>query len=1298
MATILLSAAGMAVGGSLGGSVLSLHTAVIGRAVGATLGRVVDQRIMGAGSEPVTTGKVDRFRLTGASEGAPVQQLFGTLRLGGQVIWASRFGESETRSGGGKGTSRPATTSYSYTVSLAIALCEGEITRVGRIWADGVEVAADALNMRVYSGASSQMPDPKIEAVEGAGAAPAYRGVAYVVFEDLQLGQFGNRVPQFSFEVSRPSQPEAEVADIARLVQGVALVPGTGEYALATTPVYQNKELGHTVPVNINSASGQADISSSLDAMQDELPNCGSVSLVVSWFGNDLRCGDCAIMPKVEQTEFDPKDMPWEVTGVSRSSAQMIAQIDGRPIYGGTPADASVKEAIVDLNGRGKNVVFYPFILMEQMDDNALPDPWTGQVGQPYLPWRGRVTLSVAPGQAGTPDQTTTAEAEVAAFMGSAQSTDFASSGGTVHYTGPTEFSYRRFILHYAHLCAAAGGVDAFCIGSEMRSLTQIRGAGGSFPAVDALRQLASDVRGILGASCKIGYAADWSEYHGYQPVGTGDKIFHLDPLWADPEIDFIGIDNYMPLSDWREGDDHLDADWCAVHNLEYLQSNIEGGEGYDWFYHSVEARDAQIRTPISDFWGEHWVWRYKDIRGWWANYHHNRIGGERAKYPTVWEPGSKPIWFTELGCAAVDKATNAPNKFVDPKSSESGLPPYSTGLQDELIQHQYLRAMMGFYLDPANNPIWEETGVQMLDASRAHVWAWDARPHPHFPNNRDLWSDGENYARGHWISGRSSARPLDGVVAEICKASGVEEIDTSMLFGLVRGYGVTDVESARSALQPLMLAYGFDVIERDGVLKFVTRGLNPATIVDPDMLVFKGDDTPTRELTRAPEAELSGRVRINFIEASGDYETGSVEAALSDDRTLAVSQSEFPLSLTRSEGQRLAERWLAESRLARETTHFTLPPSQRDIGAGDLVTIGSDLAVYRIDQLEIGSAREAEAVRVERSVYRAHALSDEQPRLQPFVLPVPVEGVFLDLPLIRGDEAPHAPHLAAFARPWPGGVALYSSAQDHDYGLNLVNSKQAVVGVTESLLGQSRCGIVDRGPSLRVRMLHGALDSVSVADVLSGANVAVIGDPVTGTWEVFQFAKAELVAADTYDLSDRLRGQAGSDGEWADVWPEGSLVFLVNSGLAQISLPKSARGVTQHYRWGPEGRPMDHASFSYLSADFAGNGLRPYRPCHLRASQDGAGGWNLSWIRRTRIDGDNWDGLDVPLGEQSEAYLLRVIEGGVIKREVVLSEAEFSYSGAMQTTDGINTSFRVEVAQLSQSFGAGPSAQLTVV
>ncbi len=134
MATLLLSAAGAAVGGLVQAPILGMTGAVLGRAVGATIGRVIDTRLMGTGSAPVEVGQTDRLRITGAGEGAPIAQLFGRMRLGGHVIWSTQFLESRSTTGGGKGAPpAPTTTTYSYSISLAVALCEGEIARVGRI-------------------------------------------------------------------------------------------------------------------------------------------------------------------------------------------------------------------------------------------------------------------------------------------------------------------------------------------------------------------------------------------------------------------------------------------------------------------------------------------------------------------------------------------------------------------------------------------------------------------------------------------------------------------------------------------------------------------------------------------------------------------------------------------------------------------------------------------------------------------------------------------------------------------------------------------------------------------------------------------------------------------------------------------------------------------------------------------------------------------------------------------------------------------------------------------------------------
>ncbi|MDE4172634.1 glycoside hydrolase TIM-barrel-like domain-containing protein [Phaeobacter sp. PT47_59] len=1311
MATILLSAAGAAIGGAVGGTVAGLSSVAIGRAIGATLGRAMDERLFGAGSDPVETGRISQFRLTQASEGEPIAQVFGRTRVGGQVIWATRFLENSETSGGGKGAPRqPSVTRYSYSVSLAIALCEGEITSVARVWADGEEVSPLDLNMTVYRGTAEQAPDPLMEAVEGAGEVPAYRGTAYVVMENVQLERFGNRVPQFSFEVIRGEQPNSPdyAHDPAQLLRGVALMPGTGEYALAASPVNYSGGPGDMRAANTHTPSGQTDLVTSLKALEDELPACDAASLIVSWFGDDLRCGACRIKPKVEQKQADGVTMPWVVSGVSRASAdEVLKDEEENPVYGGTPADAAVIEAIQTLRDQGRRVMFYPFILMDQPAGNGLPDPWSDKSDQPHLPWRGRITLSVAPGRDGSPDRTAAADAEVATFMGQAVAADFTVTDGAVSYTGPEDWGLRRFILHNAALCAAAGGVEAFCIGSEMRSLTQIRGAS-AFPAVEALRDLAGEVRQILGAEVKIGYAADWSEYWGYTSP-EGNRYFHLDPLWADPQIDFIGIDNYMPLSDWRQGEDHLDAEAGvpAIYDLDYLRGNIEGGEGYDWFYHSPEAEVAQIRTPITD--GAHdepWIWRYKDIRNWWGNTHHERINGVRQPFPTAWEPQSKPIWFTELGCAAIDRGTNQPNKFLDPKSSESKLPKFSNGQRDDLIQLHYLRAMLGYWSDPAHNPISSEYGGPMLDMANAYVWAWDARPFPAFPNAVEIWSDGENYLRGHWLNGRAGQRTLASVVRELCEASDVTATDISALYGMVHGYSLEGTQEARAALQPLMLRHGFDAIEQDGLLRFRLRTGTDVRTLSPDLLVDSAEVEGSIAHHRSGEAELAGRVRLRFAQWGANFDLASEEAVLPDDATHAVSQSDLPLVMTRAEARQTVERWLVEARISRDSARFVLPPSLLGLAVGDVVELPGSMpdpstvhadqtgtALFRLDRIEMAEAQLVEAVRIDPGVYLPADVPEDLPGVNEFVAPTPVLPLFMDLPLMTGEEVPHAPHLALTAQPWPGTVAVYGAQADEGYVLEEIVAARSVVGVTETPLAAGPVGRWDLGADLQLRLISGQLETREALAVLNGANVAAIGDGSNGNWEVFQFREAELVAPNTYFLRGRLRGQLGSDGLMPEVWPQGSYVVLLDGTQVQLELALAQRRIARHYRIGPARRGYEDPSYVHRIEAFDGNGLRPYAPVHLRLS--GALGADLQagWIRRTRIEGDSWDLPEVPLGEASEQYRVRVMAGATLLREAISTTAEWTYTTLMQAADGAAPGDRIEVAQLSDRYGAGFAA-----
>lgn len=489
-----------------------------------------------------------------------------------------------------------------------------------------------------------------------------------------------------------------------RLVRSICIIPGATEWGYATTIV----ERDGGITENAHTGTGLSDFVVSLNDLQARLPNVRHVVLVVGWVGTSTDVATCLCLPGTENVSKVTTPLVWSVAGLTRAQAHPVSYIGESAAYGSTPADQSVLEALGELRRRGIGVTMYPFLFMDTHG----------------YPWRGRITAAS--------DGTAQARVDTDLFFERAD-------------------GYRRMVLHMANLCKMAGGVHGFCVGSEMVGITKIRDAAGAYPGVEQMSQLVVDVRQLGGVAANIGYAADWTEYHSDRR--GGDVIFNMDPLWA--QCDFIGIDNYLPMSDWRDGEDHLDArlGWHGPHDIEYLKWSMVNGENRGWYYGSPEDRDAQIRTPITDgLAGEHWIYAQGDVTGWWANPHHNRVNGVRSGSPTSWTPQSKPVWFTEFGVPAVDKGPNQPNVFVDPKSSESFVPYYSTGKRNDYHQRAGIIAFLEHWQNSPRSTVYS---LPMVDMTTCSAWCWDARPWPWFPTLSAVWGDWENYRLGHWLNGR---------------------------------------------------------------------------------------------------------------------------------------------------------------------------------------------------------------------------------------------------------------------------------------------------------------------------------------------------------------------------------------------------------------------------------------------------------------------------------------------------------------------------------------------------------------
>jgi hypothetical protein len=188
-----------------------------------------------------------------------------------------------------------------------------------------------------------------------------------------------------------------------------------------------------------------------------------------------------------------------------------------------------------------------------------------------------------------------------------------------------------------------------------------------------------------------------------------------------------------------------------------------------------------------------------------------------------------------------------------------------------------------------------------------------------------------------------------------------------------------------------------------------------------------------------------------------------------------------------------------------------------------------------------------------------------------------------------------------------------------------------------------------------------------------------------------------QLIAPQTYLLENLLRGQAGTDSVMPTVWPSGADFVLIDSAVTQLPVTPSSRGLARHYRVGPASLPYDDASFFHTVATFAGVGLRPYRPVHLAAKHSADGSITLSWVRRTRVDGDSWNGPDVPVGEDRLLFDVRVLEGEALLRRVDVQGSSYVYTIADQAADGWPQNLVFEVAQVSERFGPGPYGRIEV-
>lgn len=1214
MASIVLSTVGASLGSAVGGSFGGYLAGALGRAVGG----MVDTAVFGSGALAGVEGpRLNDLAVQTSTYGRMVPLVYGTVRIAGNVIWSRPIREritTTTQSGGGKGGGgvTQTTKTYSYTVTLAIAICEGPIDAVLRVWADALQLDMSQGTYRIYKGTEAQMPDSAIIATQGVGNAPAYRGMAYVVVEDFPLGEFGNRIPNFTFEVRKKSQDnDVSGGSLESMVRGVNLIPGAGEFVYDTDVQYKLYgrqvegnwiQQGSREPLNMHNPEGRANALLAIDHLEETLPNLEWVSVIITWFGTSLDAGDCKILPGVEYKSGSTTSPDiWQVGAYSRGTAHGITLIDGVPRYGGTPDDGSILRLVNNLKARGLKVMCYPMFFMD-VDGK---------------PWRGHVS-----GTAG----------EVASF--------FTKTEG-----------YNQFILHYANLLA--NKVDAFCIGSELIGLTKVSSSAGVYPAVTALVGLAAQVRTVMGSTTKLTYAADWSEYHH-----TDGGWYNLDPLWASSNIDMVGIDAYFPLTDAVQ----------QGYDVELAREGWSSGEGYDWYYSDEERT---VKAPL----GAAYAW--KNIRWWWENVHLNPGGGQ-----TAWVPESKKIWFTEYGFPSVDGATNQPNVFFDPDTSESGFPRFSRGRVDFRAQRVGLMA---------TEQEWH--GSDMVE--RMFIWAWDARPFPYWPDLTEIWADGGAWRMGHWVQGKLGISGLASVVADVCSRAGLDSamVDSTRLSQLLEGCVISSPSSARQVLEQLMTGFFFDAVESDGVLKFVPRGSGVAATIVGENLLPMGEEGVgnTLIIRRQQEVELPRQVNVLYINRSSNYMQGnqfSSRQVTSSDQSKTIS---LPIVFSDQGAKVLADQLLYSAWVERTTYECHLPIAYAALEPTDVITVQNGGTSHQI--------RITEVVQSKPGIVRVRGTAEDVAVYDVYLPPAETESrVVQNLPLSQTEthllDLPAFPEdggqgilriaFASLDAGWKGAVLYRSDDGGEEYNWVAGTDTAAIIGSVTDGLPAGKTGVMDEVNTLEVVLLGDQeLSSVTFSALVNGANTCVLGD------EVLQFQNAELLEEGSYRLSGLLRARLGTEHAMGAHYA-GEKCFFLSGAIQRVNIPTSLIGLPRLYKGVSVGATLDGAEAHRFI--FSGRAFRPYSPVHLKAEYHENGDIALNWVRRARGGGEWRDYVDVPLGEAYERYEVEVLSGPVVKRTIRITSPEALYTAAQQIVDfgALQTNVQIRVYQISDILGRG--------
>lgn len=199
---------------------MKLALTAVGQYFGGPIGGMIGGMVAGLISPENTTTygpKLNDLKVLTSTYNNPIPLIFGRARVAGQVIFSTeKMPHEEAITEGGKGGPTATQVNTVYTLTFAVAICANQIDEIRKMYIAGacvfnmsdtadVETAIAsqkiAKSIKIYKGTPDQLPNPLIQSFAGIDETSAYRNTAYVVFEDFNISNYGNQIPNIEFEV-----------------------------------------------------------------------------------------------------------------------------------------------------------------------------------------------------------------------------------------------------------------------------------------------------------------------------------------------------------------------------------------------------------------------------------------------------------------------------------------------------------------------------------------------------------------------------------------------------------------------------------------------------------------------------------------------------------------------------------------------------------------------------------------------------------------------------------------------------------------------------------------------------------------------------------------------------------------------------------------------------------------------------------------------------------------------------------------------------------------------------------------